>query len=447
MSFISLEKFNKQFEKGSPRTVSNILQGESDGNFRFFIPTPENIDTSVLIDRIEKALPRLAEVVYAPYIVLKSEYKQVRTELASNLTPQGIQMTVKDAKLWKKKDGKLRPEYVYAKSNEDEYDIYENRVVFALIDKLLQALELPAVDAREGVKNMYGAYFQSAVLNKLDLVKLIDPDIFKSSNMDSFSDFKKIVYLRGKLLRLRNSAFYKIMAQAPRFSGVPESTNLFVHNENYRECFLLWRFLDEYRSGRTVLTHDELQSVYRAFVSLFMVSVYVKSGFKIVNDNTVELADKDFALKDLVLENKYFKIIINAEADKIDILVRCEKSKSQQKTYVLLHTDESEPYIKNDGFIVSLFKTEYRDNAACVLPHNKNSLKDLESIVRCTVLTFEADKEIYDKVCPICGSNALHDKDYYYRCEDCGAVYSFPDAQTVWLNRFNILSEQDKKLP
>ena len=43
----------------------------------------------------------------------------------------------------------------------------------------------------------------------------------------------------------------------------------------------------------------------------------------------------------------------------------------------------------------------------------------------------------------ICGSNALDDKDYFYKCADCGAVYSFLDDKTVWVNQFNVLSEKD----
>lgn len=443
MTFLCFERFNKQFGEETPQTVQNILRAEREGKFSFYFPTPDNLNTSALIERIEKALPKLAEVVTSPYIILKSEYRQTRTELASNLTPQGIQMTVKDPKLWRMKDGKLRPEYVYSKSNEDEYDIYENRVIFALIDKALRALEVPSENARGGIQSLYDAYFQSNSLNKLDLLKLVDSDLFKASDPDAFSDYKKLTYLRGKLSQLRNSAFYKIMSQCPRFTGTPESTNLFIHNVNYHECFLLWRFLDTF-SGRSLLTRDQLKSVYSAFVSLYMIGAYVKSGFRITRDVNIARIDRNFALKGFTLQNDLFNVTIDATLEKIEILVRCERAGSQQLTKVLLQTDEGDLLEKTEGaFVVSMFKTEYSDNCACVVPNNLNSLKDLESIVRCTVLTFEADSEIYGKVCPICGSNAIHDKDLYYRCEGCGAYYSIPDKKTIWLNRFHILADRD----
>ena len=174
MSFVALEKFNKQFENGGKRTVSELLRLEKEGRFAFYMPDADDIDADMLADRVGKCLPNICEIVSSPYVVLKSEYKQVRTELAAGLTPHGIRSTVKDPKLWKKKDGRLRPEFVYAKTNEDEYDIYENRMVKSLIDRVVRFLDAPMERAKSGVKNLYQSYFQSAALSKIDLVKLMD---------------------------------------------------------------------------------------------------------------------------------------------------------------------------------------------------------------------------------------------------------------------------------
>ena len=127
------------------------------------------------------------------------------------------------------------------------------------------------------------------------------------------------------------------------------------------------------------------------------------------------------------------------------MLVQCASVKTQQKTVIELHTDIAAPYGKNNQFVVSLYRTDYSDRTACVVPSNKNSLRDLESIVRCTVFELDADRDIYSKVCLVCGSNMLDDKDYFYRCEECGAVYSFLGPQKVWLNQFNVLSRGEEE--
>lgn len=439
MSVTSLEKFNKQFETGEPRTVSEILRLSREGKFDFYFPATEQPDTATLIDRVESCLPQLYEVVKSPYIILKSEYREVRTELAGNISPQGIQMTVKDPKLWKKKGDQLRPETIYAKTYEDEYNTYENRLIKALIDRILRFLQLPMDYAKDGVKNLYEAYFQSASLNKLDLIKLMDADLFKSSDKRSFTDYKKLFYLRGKITQLRNSAFYKIMSQVTPFSGELQSTNLVVHNANYNACFRLWLFLDQFNAGLSLLSAEQIKSVYSAFITLGMADIYREIGFRVVKDFVIKKIDERFEIKNLVLENEIFTVILEADEEKVKALVQCRKVKTQQSTVIELHTDLAEPYGKDNQFIVSLYKTNYSDRAACVVPGNKNSFKDLQSIVRCTVFTLEAEKDIYDKICLICGSTMVEDKGVFLQCENCGAVYSFLDENTVWLNQFHVL--------
>ena len=442
MSFVALEKFNKQFENGGKRTVSELLRLEKEGRFAFYMPDADDVGADMLADRVGKCLPNICEIVSSPYVVLKSEYKQVRTELAAGLTPHGIRSTVKDPKLWKKKDGRLRPEFVYAKTNEDEYDIYENRMVKSLIDRVVRFLDAPMERAKSGVKNLYQSYFQSAALSKIDLVKLMDKDVFTTSDGRSFEDYKKLYYLRAKFSQLRSSAFYKIMSGCPSFAGQPEATNLFVHNKNYNACFCLWRFLDECGAG-SLLSEDQIKSVYAAFISLAMIGIYVRFGFQIVNDVGIGRIDEDFSLQGYELENDLFKVIVSASVKKAEIVVQCKKTRTQQTTAINFHTDVSQLPSEEEHFTVSLYRTDYSDCAACVVPGNKNSLKDLESIVRCTVFTFETEPGIYDRMCLVCGSPMVENKKYFYQCEDCGAVYSFIEKNLVWLNRFSVLGKKD----
>lgn len=130
-----------------------------------------------------------------------------------------------------------RPEYVYAKTNEDEYNIYENRAVKALIDRVIRLLDIPTEQAKGGVKNLYEAYFQSSSLSKLDLVKLMDMDLFKTSDGRAFENYKKLYYLRAKFSQLKNSAFYKIMSNCPAFAGAIEATNLLPAQQKLQRLF------------------------------------------------------------------------------------------------------------------------------------------------------------------------------------------------------------------
>lgn len=52
MSFVALEKFNKQFENGGKRTVSELLRLEKEGRFAFYMPDADDVDADMLADRV-----------------------------------------------------------------------------------------------------------------------------------------------------------------------------------------------------------------------------------------------------------------------------------------------------------------------------------------------------------------------------------------------------------
>ena len=55
MSFVALEKFNKQFENGGKRTVSELLRLEKEGRFAFYMPDADDVDADMLADRVGNA--------------------------------------------------------------------------------------------------------------------------------------------------------------------------------------------------------------------------------------------------------------------------------------------------------------------------------------------------------------------------------------------------------
>lgn len=59
MSFVALEKFNKQFENGGKRTVSELLRLEKEGRFAFYMPDADDVDADMLADRVGKCLPNI----------------------------------------------------------------------------------------------------------------------------------------------------------------------------------------------------------------------------------------------------------------------------------------------------------------------------------------------------------------------------------------------------
>lgn len=442
MLYVALEKFNKQFQD-RVIPIKQFLDEVNENYLSFTFSNSAHNDYNLILDRLEKSIPALMNIVQNPYVVLKSEYEKTYAGRAGTLTPKGVQMTIQDSSVWKKGENP-RPEYVYSRTFEDDYDTYENRVIKALIDRLIAFLNKPIENTKSDIKNIYSEYFSKGPLNKLDFVKILNPQVFKSTKDEDFDDYKRLFYLRAKCSMLKNSAFYKIMSRCTAYAGgTPESTNLFTHNNDYRTCFMLWLFLDGQGKEQTVLSTEQRKSVYSAFIFLATIKIFSGYGFDVNSDFVIRDIDKGFYLEDVRLGNPDFIVSLSVDLDKLTIIVKSRMSGIYQRSTIGLNSDYLEEINVDDyDFIVSLFTTEYFDKLACVSPANESSLADLESIIKCCILVVDANKDIYSRMCLVCGCNSIDETEDGYLCEDCGAFYSFLNPRRVWIRYFNTL--QDK---
>lgn len=78
-----------------------------------------------------------------------------------------------------------------------------------------------------------------------------------------------------------------------------------------------------------------------------------------------------------------------------------------------------------------------------VSPANESSLSDLDSIIKCCILVVDASKDIYSRMCLVCGSSFIEETDDGFLCEDCGAYYSFLNPRRVWIRYFNTLPNKN----
>ena len=434
---LSLERLYRQFS-GEPLTLQTVIDKIRDGSFRLYIPTPQSEDQPGTIAQIKASLPHIANIVRAPYITLKTEHPKVRAERASALSPEGIRETVRDGRIWRRKKDRVLPEYVYATEREDDYNSYENRMVKALIDRLIRFLSQPLKVAKEGVPSLYEAYFQISNLNKLDWMKIMETDVFRQDPAKSFEQYSELYRLKGRVNQFRFSFFYKTMCEFQSFTGPLEMTNLLTHNEDYHRCAKLWAFLDAQSGGGATLEGKELVNAYALFLFIGLVKAYTDMGMTL-KDQPIRYARDLWRIPTTTLENETFTVDVRMEDKEILIDVRAKQTKRMERTRIRLVLDYDITPERDVSFYVSLFPTPYSDNAACVVPNNLNSIKDLAAIAQCTVLTFRSKKDVYSRYCLVCGNTDIEEKDGNFICNDCGARYAFLSDDQLWLHKFSIL--------
>lgn len=439
MSVVSLERFHRQLSECDADTVSAVLGMIRDGSFTLCIPPHEGFDYIAAAERISASLGSLIAVVQSPYIILKDEYDAERVEKVGALTPEGFRKTVADPRLWKKKDDGISPEYAYAKSPEDEYNTYENRFVRSLIDRLVTFMNKPVESMRGSVKSLYEAHANADKLSKIDLFRMVDPDMFCESDAGGFTDYRKVFYLRAKLIQLKSSAFYKIMSRFQPFSErEPEATNLLVHNPNYHACLKLWLMLNEAEAGAGELKDSGIPAAYAAFAFFGSLSCLCRTGFSLTSDTRFIYGDNTFSADTVMLENEYFRVGLSADTAEIkaDLIPKCGIEAGRLR--VGLRALPESVCDKKCRYVLSLFPVEYSDDVLRVCPDSESSLRDLETLWRCIFFTVKVEPDVYDKLCLVCGSSAVDAKNNDVLCHDCGAQYTFFDESTVWLKKFSV---------
>lgn len=435
---LSLERFYRQFRE-TDRKVSALIGDLQSGAIPLYIATPQSEGGEGAIAQIRSTLGNIANILRDPYIILKTEMSVVRAERASALSPRGIQETVQDGRVWKKKNNDVLPEYVYAIEREDDYNTYENRMVKSLIDKAVRFLNVPMKNAKDGIPSLYEAYFQISNLNKLDWMKIMEKDIFQQNPERAFDQYSELYRLKSRLNVFRNSPFYRTMSQFPPVSGSLEMTNLLTHNEDYRRCAKLWTYLDEANAGIFTLNEQQRANAYSLFIFSGLLKAYADGGFTLAKDGTIRYLRGFYKIPPTTVENELFTVELRAEDTEIVLFIRPKTVKQEKVAKIKLVTDYDLVPERGVQFYVSLCPTPYSDNAACVIPNNLNSIKDLTAIANCTVLTFPADREIYRRYCLVCGCNDLVEKDGALVCNDCEAKYTYLTPDTIWLHHFHIL--------
>ncbi len=148
----------------------------------------------------------------------------------------------------------VRPKKVLVSEIEEDIAIYENRFVFALIDRVVMFVEQRYRDIGDKAKNiehtnlnMRSAFNMGK--NKFECsldIKVTEP----SRNVEATEKLEellgKIENIRKRLRILKNTDFYRELSKSKPVKPPIQKTNLLRMNVDYRNCYQLWLYISAY---------------------------------------------------------------------------------------------------------------------------------------------------------------------------------------------------------
>ena len=204
---------------------------------------------------IEDSLDALNRITEHPRRFVTSNEEVVPVALARKITADSVRhLSMNTQFIASSKDGEIQPTKILNVTVEETYDLYENRFIYHLIQRLVTFIDKrtdvifwSTGDETCNTLQMHSkvddAYEQ--IEYKLEM-KVKNTQSFAENDSDNMSVFMRIDRVRRMVMALRTSAFCDLMKGCARVRSPIQRTNTIMKDPDYRVCYRLWQFLESY---------------------------------------------------------------------------------------------------------------------------------------------------------------------------------------------------------
>ena len=204
---------------------------------------------------VEEGIESIFKIVDKPRRFIATKEEVVPVALAKKISADSVRHLSQNTQfIATNAAGEMHPTKILNVTTEESYDLYENRFVyhliqrlFAFVDKRTDVIFWATGDETCNVMSMESkvddAYEQISykvemtVKNKQSLVE---------NDTDNMSVFKRIDRVRRMSRVLRQSSFCEIMNGCAKVHSPIQRTNLMMKDPDYRACYKLWQFIESY---------------------------------------------------------------------------------------------------------------------------------------------------------------------------------------------------------
>ena len=215
---------------------------------------------------VEEGIEAIFNIVDKPRRFIATSEEVVPVALAKKITADSVRHLSQNTQLIASdENGEIQPTRILNVTTEESYDLYENRFVYHLIQRLfafvdkrtdvifwstgdetcnVMSMESKVDDAYEEISYKV----EMTIKNRQSLVE---------NDTDNMDLFKRIDRVRRLSRILRTSSFCDIMNGCAKVRSPIQRTNLMMKDPDYRTCYKLWQFIESYDEvGYTIEEQD-----------------------------------------------------------------------------------------------------------------------------------------------------------------------------------------------
>ena len=215
---------------------------------------------------VEEGIESIFNIVDKPRLFIKTSEEVVPVALAKKITADSVKHLSQNTQFINQNAaGEIQPTKVLNITTEESFDLYENRFVyhliqrlFAFVDKRTDVIFWSTGDETCNVMSMESkvddAYEE--ISYKVEMT-IKNRQSYVENDTDHMDLFKRIDRVRRMSRTLRQSAFCEIMKGCAKVYSPIQRTNLMMKDPDYRTCYKLWQFIEGYDEvGYTIEEQD-----------------------------------------------------------------------------------------------------------------------------------------------------------------------------------------------
>ena len=269
---------------------------------------------------VEDALDSINTIIEKPRRFIARSEELVPVSLAKKITADSVRHLSQNTQFINSdENGEVNPNKILNVTNEDSYDLYENRFIYHLIQRLVTFIDkrTDVIFWSTGDETRNVMHFQTRVDDAYEQIeynlemKITNRQSFAENDADNMNVFMRIDRVRRLVMALRQSSFCEIMAGCAKVRSPIQRTNLMMKDRDYRKCYALWQFLERYDEvGYSIIEQDKAYEIDEEYlIQLYSQFITSYALFKTLTGEDKRDVDKIIDEKRKFHKPKFIKQI------------------------------------------------------------------------------------------------------------------------------------------
>lgn len=400
------------------------------------------------LEELNSLLNTILAITRRHYRSFKNNEIISRSELIANFDNESFIKTTKEMSFWRKKDFSVKPLYAYSYEMIDDLNTYENRLVISALKRL------------ELIAKNYDYYYAHQVLilennlRKNDFSyasflyhdnRALNANLLSKENTQTKEIDEYILKLKDKIKKIQNTPFYLALKGVPLVKDKITLTNIFKENRLYNQVY---RFYYQTHQYLNQTLGDEALLNYSYFL---IIKTLIKEGYRI-NQEDLKFAflnEKAIVLTSIIrFLGKEFNLELSYLDKEKAFLIKVinawrKQDQSLNLIYLRYHFLEEEINLTpldsdkyNNIYLYRFDQLAIYQNHQWVkakFSFQQSEQEMIEVILKSLTKIISGKAEIYQAICPYCGSRYLVSENKNYLCLSCHKHYALIKKDQIWI--------------